>query len=772
MKGTRWPFLTALPLLLGCFPDPPKRIDTAADSEGIVDEVSDTAQPDDTEDADDTAGGSDSEIGTETPLDTETLGDVAETSSDAAPDGDTGPDDVDGASGADADEVVAAECETAAECAHLDGECVVGACEDRVCVGSPSTGGPCDDDDRCTVEDACDAGSCVGVAVRCEALDSCHDAGTCEPATGRCSNPVRDDTSTCDDGLACTDDDRCFDGMCIGTERVCTASDQCHDPGECNPLTGLCTNPAKDNFTPCDDGDVCTTGDFCSSQRCQGGQPPDDSLGDWVVTLEGDGDAEIHAMVERPDGSVVALGFARGTTVTVREASGNSSAHGLGAFACALFQLNLSATGAYTSFQVIGGAATCEGEDAISAGLGLARLADGTYIAGGSYFGGPFELAGVGHELGVSPSGLALEQGMWVGRIGASSSFSWSTDLIGAGIQSRTAGYRSLVASPLGTSWLATSAAASGALEFVYGADDSEVILNSEAGSATGFLFELDASGRRTRTSPIKCLGTGAVLPTILTRTEDGTLVVGGVAIGGNLFAEGAAGVTVATGLTNSFEGWLVAYDATGPRWGRHFFSAFNGVEVGAALIQAVPNGAGVSALGVFNGQARTRIGGGVATPLATSDATDPPDPASTSNSYWFGLDPAGLVSGAGRFEPEGAVAAVAATDATGRLIVAGRRKVVVPPTNLEVDGIFVTEPGAWDEVLILPEGTPTRLLARLDGASPLSLVVTSHGVLLAANVEAPAQLRTSAPRTLRPAVDRNGATIMRINSRRGLECR
>src|SRR5439155_1041920 len=37
--------------------------------------------------------------------------------------------------------------------------------------------------------DTCSGGTCGGTAVACTALDECHQAGTCAPATGMCSNP-------------------------------------------------------------------------------------------------------------------------------------------------------------------------------------------------------------------------------------------------------------------------------------------------------------------------------------------------------------------------------------------------------------------------------------------------------------------------------------------------------------------------------------------------------------------------------------------------------
>ncbi|HZR83412.1 MAG TPA: Ig domain-containing protein [Candidatus Binatia bacterium] len=52
-------------------------------------------------------------------------------------------------------------------------------------------------------------------------------------------------------------------GLCDGV--VCTASDQCHDVGVCDPETGLCSDPVKPAGTACEDGDACTVNDRCDA---------------------------------------------------------------------------------------------------------------------------------------------------------------------------------------------------------------------------------------------------------------------------------------------------------------------------------------------------------------------------------------------------------------------------------------------------------------------------------------------------------------------------
>ncbi len=167
---------------------------------------------------------------------------------------------------------------------------------------------------------------CSGVT--CTALDQCHDVGTCDPGTGRCSNPSKPNGSPCNDGHFCngadtcnsgtcgahtgnpcpgadgdsdcsetcneaagncttndpngsscddgnpdTANDQCTNGICGGaqdlcTGKTCTALDQCHNPGTCDPGTGNCSNPTKSNGTACNDSQFCNGADTCTSGSC------------------------------------------------------------------------------------------------------------------------------------------------------------------------------------------------------------------------------------------------------------------------------------------------------------------------------------------------------------------------------------------------------------------------------------------------------------------------------------------------------------------------
>jgi hypothetical protein len=148
-------------------------------------------------------------------------------------------------------------CHDAGVCDHATGSC-----------SSPAkaNGSACDDADPNTVNDACYNGACGGtnlcVDVVCSALDQCHDAGVCDHATGTCSNPNKANGTACDDGNAQSVNDACYNGACGGmnlcVDVACSALDQCHVAGVCDPATGMCSNPAKADGASCDDNDALT----------------------------------------------------------------------------------------------------------------------------------------------------------------------------------------------------------------------------------------------------------------------------------------------------------------------------------------------------------------------------------------------------------------------------------------------------------------------------------------------------------------------------------
>ncbi len=184
----------------------------------------------------------------------------------------------------------------AGDCVALDAPDPANVCHFCAAGGSwtsAAAGASCDDGDACTTGDQCQGGTCMGTGVlSCPDTNPCATA-SCDPDQGCVETPLE---GPCDDGDACTADDHCEDGACVGADVVCDDGDPCtvdacdpelgcviagatcDDGDPCTEDTcaadGACTNAA---FTgPCDDGDACTVGEVCDdSGVCGGGQAPD-----------------------------------------------------------------------------------------------------------------------------------------------------------------------------------------------------------------------------------------------------------------------------------------------------------------------------------------------------------------------------------------------------------------------------------------------------------------------------------------------------------------
>ncbi len=123
---------------------------------------------------------------------------------------------------------------------------------------------PCDDGDLCTTSDVCAGGACKpGAALPCTDGNPCTDDG-CAALIG-CTFTAN--SAACDDGNKCTPNDGCVGGACIGTGVVACQSNECQTAA-CDPAKGCETTPLSG---PCDDGDTCTTSDACSDGACKGG---------------------------------------------------------------------------------------------------------------------------------------------------------------------------------------------------------------------------------------------------------------------------------------------------------------------------------------------------------------------------------------------------------------------------------------------------------------------------------------------------------------------
>jgi hypothetical protein len=177
------------------------------------------------------------------------------------------------AADAGADAAVGGPCATAVDCVSLSDQCNRGSCENGVCARQPANEfGACDDGLFCTDNEACTNGVCAGGTPKvCPAGDGCH-IGVCDEASKSCTVVAGNDGNSCSDGDPCTAIAACQGGTCVQqTKKDCSFLDQTCATGTCDPQKGCVAVPNKDG-TKCDDGLYCTVNDVCKGGVC-GGQP-------------------------------------------------------------------------------------------------------------------------------------------------------------------------------------------------------------------------------------------------------------------------------------------------------------------------------------------------------------------------------------------------------------------------------------------------------------------------------------------------------------------
>jgi hypothetical protein len=140
---------------------------------------------------------------------------------------------------------------------------ITGACHHQ----QVPQGGECEDGDPCTLGDTCDAaGVCqAGSPPDCADLEECTE-DSCDPLSGECRHdPIV--PHGCDDQDACTVGDACGqDGTCVpGQATLCEDGNPC-TVDACLPASGQCVVAGKVTpGQPCDDHDPCTLETTCDA---------------------------------------------------------------------------------------------------------------------------------------------------------------------------------------------------------------------------------------------------------------------------------------------------------------------------------------------------------------------------------------------------------------------------------------------------------------------------------------------------------------------------
>ena len=152
-------------------------------------------------------------------------------------------------------------------CTEPPGQCfaMVGSCSLGSCSYAPTDGASCDDGNACTENDRCRGGTCSGTAKSCTTAPTsmCVDDNTLRiySTPGSCTG------GTCDYGFVdmgcanCPSCDPCEGVLCNAPPGVCLESS-----GTCSG--GTCSYAERTGG--CNDGDACTTGDMCSRGLCAG----------------------------------------------------------------------------------------------------------------------------------------------------------------------------------------------------------------------------------------------------------------------------------------------------------------------------------------------------------------------------------------------------------------------------------------------------------------------------------------------------------------------
>jgi len=144
--------------------------------------------------------------------------------------------------------------------------CTDDSCDQATgCVFTNDNTNSCVDSDLCNGTEVCAGGACQnGTPLDCDDGEVCTLDG-CDAQLGCTHDPV---AGACDDQDACTVNDFCDQGACVGGGAAdCNDNNFCTDDG-CDPQTG-CTH--TNNSLGCDDGNACTIGDVCNGGSCVGG---------------------------------------------------------------------------------------------------------------------------------------------------------------------------------------------------------------------------------------------------------------------------------------------------------------------------------------------------------------------------------------------------------------------------------------------------------------------------------------------------------------------
>ncbi|MFT3772732.1 MAG: hypothetical protein QM820_45665 [Minicystis sp.] len=122
------------------------------------------------------------------------------------------------------------------------------------------------------------------------------------------AGPVLDGTP-CEDGNGCTSNDFCVNGVCLsGQTNPCPSAGPCMVSFCDEAAKGCVAVPAADG-TPCDSTDFCAVGSFCQAGACVGGKPKDCSFLDGPCAVGQCLSGQGCTAVPLPEGTACEDGF-------------------------------------------------------------------------------------------------------------------------------------------------------------------------------------------------------------------------------------------------------------------------------------------------------------------------------------------------------------------------------------------------------------------------------------------------------------------------------